>query len=215
MTSYSELFENNRRWVAESTAADPDYFDRLADGQQPQFLFIGCSDSRVSADRITGTEAGEMFVHRNVANLVVPTDINLMAVLQYAIEVLPVEHVIVCGHYGCGGVAAALDGKAHGVIDKWLHTIKDVYRLHQRELDAIGDAEHLARRLVELNVREAVYRLSSLSIVQRAWKRERSLHVHGWVYDIRDGLLHDLEIDSDQDIGGHEIFDFSELDPTS
>jgi carbonic anhydrase len=213
VSTYEKLFENNRRWVAELTANDPTYFEELAKGQQPRFLFIGCSDSRVPADRITGSEPGEMLVHRNVANVVVPTDLNLMSVLQLAVEVLEVEHVIVCGHYGCNGVASAVDGKAHGLIDKWLYAIKDVYRIHRHELDAISDPEERRRRLVELNVREAVYRVSSTSFVQRAWSTQRAVHVHGWVYDIHDGLLRDLEIDPDNDFDGGEIYQLTDIGP--
>jgi len=210
-TSYDQLFVNNRRWVSERLAADPRYFERLAEGQSPRYLFIGCSDSRVNANEITGTATGEMFVHRNIANLVVHTDLNLMSVLQYAVEVLRVEHVIVCGHYGCGGVRAATDGHYHGLIDKWLRSIKDVYRIYRDELDAIDDPEARHRRLVELNVREQVFHLASTSFVQRAWHHERRLHVHGWVYDLREGLLRDLEVDPEHDFDGVEIYDFDDL----
>jgi len=196
MTTYEELFENNRRWVGESLARDPEHFVRLAEGQTPKFLFIGCSDSRVPADQITGTSAGEMLVHRNIANLVIYTDMNLMSVLQFAVEELKVEHIIVCGHYSCGGVRAAMDGHHHGLIDKWLRNIKDVYRLHRSELDAIADADQRSRRLVELNVEEQVFKVCSTSIVQRAWQHEeRALHVHGWVYEIAEGLIRDLQVD--------------------
>jgi carbonic anhydrase len=208
---YQQLFANNRAWVDEQLARDPAYFSRLAGGQAPKFLFIGCSDSRVNANEITGTPVGEMFIHRNIANLVVPTDMNLMSVLQFAVEVLHVEHVIVCGHYGCGGVRAAVDNHYHGLIDKWLRTIKDVYRLYHRELDAIDDSEQRHRRLVELNVREQVYKLCSTSFVQRAWHDERRLHVHGWVYDIEEGLLNDLCIDPDHDFDGGRIYLYDDL----
>jgi carbonic anhydrase len=193
--TYAQLFENNRRWVAAELAADPEHFERLAAGQSPQYLFIGCSDSRVNANEMVGVRTGQMFVHRNIANLVVHTDMNLMSVLQYAVEVLGVEHAIVCGHYGCGGVAAAVDGTYHGLIDKWLRTIKDVYRIYHAELDAIADPVERHQRLVELNVREQVYRLASTSFVQRRWGPEIRDHVHGWVYDLRHGLLRDLMID--------------------
>ena len=210
-TSYEQLFANNRRWVAERLAEDPDFFERLAAGQSPKYLFIGCSDSRVNANEITGTAAGEMFIHRNIANVVVHTDMNLMSVLQFAVEVLRVEHVIVCGHYGCGGVKAALENTYHGLIDKWLRNIKDVYRIYRSELDAIVDDQKRYERLVELNVREQVYRVSSTSFVQRAWHHDRRLHVHGWVYDIRDGVLRDLEIDPERDFDGHDIYDYCDL----
>jgi carbonic anhydrase len=211
VTSYEQLFANNREWIARQTATDPDYFHRLAAGQHPKFLFIGCSDSRVNANEITGTGTGEMFIHRNIANLVVHTDMNLMSVLQFAIEVLHVEHVIVCGHYGCGGVRSAEDNRYHGLIDKWLRTIKEVYRLYHDELEAIDDPELRHRRLVELNVREQVYKLCSTSFVQRAWHDERRLHVHGWVYDIADGELRDLEVDPDRDFAGGGIYRYDDL----
>lgn len=193
--TYEQLLANNRRWVDEQLALDPDHFERLARGQSPAHLFIGCSDSRVNANELVGTHAGQLFIHRNIANLVVHTDMNLMSVLQFAVEVLEVEHVIVCGHYGCGGVAAAVDGTYHGLIDKWLRTIKDVYRIYHHELDAIEDPTRRHERLVELNVREQVYRLASTSFVQRRWGDDIAAHVHGWVYDIRQGVLTDLEID--------------------
>ena len=195
VTTYEQLFENNRRWVASELEADPDHFERLAEGQSPDYLFIGCSDSRVNANEMVGTLTGQMFIHRNIANLVVHTDMNLMSVLQYAVEVLEVEHVIVCGHYGCGGVAAAVDGSYHGLIDKWLRTIKDVYRIYHEELDAIDDPVLRHQRLVDLNVREQVYRLCSTSFVQRRWGASMVDHVHGWAYDLRRGLLKDLLID--------------------
>jgi carbonic anhydrase len=193
--AYHELFENNRRWVEATVADDPEHFERLAAGQSPEYLFIGCSDSRIDASQMTGVRAGQMFIHRNIANLVVHTDMNLMSVVQFAVEVLEVQHVIVCGHYGCGGVLAAVDGRYHGLIDKWLRTIKDVYRIYVDELDAIADPVQRHQRLVELNVREQVYRLCSTSFIQRRWGSDMKDHVHGWVYDIRQGLLHDLEID--------------------
>ena len=193
--SYRQLFENNRVWVAAELAEDPEHFERLAAGQDPKYLFIGCSDSRVNANEMVGIRSGEMFIHRNIANLVVHTDMNLMSVLQFAVEVLDVEHVIVCGHYGCGGIAAAVDGSYHGLIDKWLRTIKDVYRIYHEELDAIEDPEQRHQRLVELNVREQVYRLCSTSFVQRRWGDDMGSHIHGWAYDIRRGVLKDLKID--------------------
>jgi carbonic anhydrase len=207
-TTYEQLFTNNRRWVEDQLARDPDYFERLAAGQRPAYLFIGCSDSRVNANEITGTGPGEMFIHRNIANVVVHTDMNLMSVLQFAVEVLGVDHVIVCGHYGCGGVLAAVDGHYHGLIDKWLRSIKDVYRLYRSELDAIDDPELRHRRLVELNVREQVYRICATSFVQRAWHHERQLHVHGWVYDIHEGLLRDLHVDPEREFDGAGVYDY-------
>lgn len=192
---YQQLFVNNRRWVEMRRNEDADYFERLAQGQSPRHLFIGCSDSRVNANEITGSATGDLFVHRNVANLVLATDVNLMSVLQFAVEVLKVDHVIVCGHYGCGGVYAAVDGQYHGTLDMWLTAIRDVYRLHHEELDAIEDPHVRHRRLVELNVEEQVYRLSATAIIQKAWPDKVAEHVHGWVYDIREGLLRDLNVD--------------------
>lgn len=184
-----QLLANNRRFVAEQLAQDPQAFHRLASGQHPQFLWIGCSDSRVSPNLITGTAAGDMFVHRNVANLVVPTDINLLSVLQYAVEVLQVPHVIVCGHYGCGGVQAALAEPCHGLIDHWLCGVRDTRQFFRAELDGLDDAAR-ARRLVELNVVEQVHNLGRTSTVQRAWRERGRPWIHGWVFDIDTGHLH-------------------------
>ncbi|SDL45907.1 carbonic anhydrase [Catalinimonas alkaloidigena] len=195
--AYRKLFENNRQWVTEKLSLDPQYFEKLALGQQPKFLWIGCSDSRVPATEITGTSPGDMFVHRNVANLVVHTDLNLMSVLQYAVEVLKVKHIIVCGHYGCGGVQAAMEDKDLGMINKWLMNIKDVHRLHRTELTHLNQNDRF-KRLVELNVIEQVYNLHKTSFVQRAWAENADLHIHGWVYDLRDGRIKDLEIDIHQ-----------------
>jgi carbonic anhydrase len=207
---YDELLAYNRRWAAGHVAEDPLYFERMAEGQSPDFLFIGCSDSRVSAQELTGTHLGEMFVHRNIANLVVHTDMNLMSVLQFAVDVLQVGHVIVCGHFQCGGVRAAVDGHFHGLIDKWLRTIKDVYRIYREELDAIEDPEERHRRLVELNVREQVFRLRTTSFVQRAM-RDRDLKVHGWVYDLDHGLIRDLGIDPTADFDAVALYDYDDL----
>jgi len=195
MNSYHKLFENNRQWVKKKLTEDPKYFEKLSAGQQPKFLWIGCSDSRVQATDITGVEPGEMFVHRNVANLVVNNDINLLSVVQYAVEVLKVEHVIVCGHYGCGGVKAAMGDQDFGLINTWLLNIKDVFRLHQEELDAISDEDLKFKRAVELNVLEQVYNLCKTSIIQKAWNNGAKLHIHGWVYDLRDGIIKDLKAD--------------------
>jgi carbonic anhydrase len=195
MQSYEKLLINNRKWVQENLKKDPEYFEKLAIGQQPLYLFIGCSDSRVPANEITGTVPGEMFVHRNIANMVVHTDINLLSVLQYAVEILKVRHVIVCGHYGCSGVQAAMDQKTYGLIDNWLRNIKDVYRLHKNELDAFENKEQKARRLVELNVIEQVYNVCKTSIIQKARENNKLPQIHGWIYDIREGIIKDLEID--------------------
>lgn len=192
--SYTRLLENNKSWVKKKLELDPDYFNNLSGGQNPDYLWIGCSDSRVPANQITGTQPGEIFVHRNIANMVVHTDMNMLSVLSYAVDVLKVKHIIVCGHYGCGGVLAAMGNKQYGLIDNWLRHIKDVYRLYETELDTIQDTEARGRRLVELNVIEQVGDLSKTSIVQNAWERKQPLHVHGWVYDIHDGIINDLGI---------------------
>ncbi len=192
--SYSRLIENNRTWVAEQLQLDPSFFENLSKGQSPEYLWIGCSDSRVPAESITGTEPGEMFVHRNIANMVVHSDMNMLSVLSYAVDVLQVKHIIVCGHYGCGGVLAAMKNQQFGLIDNWLRHIKDVYRYHHDELDAIQDETLRARRFVEVNVQEQVHDLGKTSIVQNAWKRGQPLHLHGWAYDIHDGLINDLGV---------------------
>ena len=192
--SYSRLIENNKTWVADQLQMDPAFFDKLSKGQSPEYLWIGCSDSRVPAESITGTEPGEMFVHRNIANMVVHSDMNLLSVLSYAVDVLKVKHIIVCGHYGCGGVMAAMKNQQFGLIDNWLRHIKDVYRYHHQELDAIEDKTQRARRFVEVNVMEQVHDLGKTSIVQNAWKNNQPLHVHGWVYDIHDGIIKDLDV---------------------
>jgi carbonic anhydrase len=180
----------NKAWAAEIKQDDPKYFERLSHIQTPEFLWIGCSDSRVPANEITGTQPGEIFVHRNVANLVIHTDVNLLSVLDYAVTHLKVKHIIVCGHYGCGGVKAALtkhDFKY--VLNMWLRNIKDVYRWHREELEAIPDEEQRCDRLVELNVQEQVMHLAKTSIVQRAWKERQTPHLHGWVYGLKDGII--------------------------
>lgn len=204
--SYEKLFVNNRKWVEDKVQKDPEYFKKLTAGQKPEYLFIGCSDSRVPANEITGTDPGEMFVHRNIANMVVNTDINLLSVLQYSVEVLNVKHVIVCGHYGCGGVKAALEHQPHGLIDKWLRNIQDVYRLHMHELDAITDEEQKHRLMVELNVREQVINLLKTSFIQRNRELYGFPQVHGWVYDIADGYIKDLKIDPDKDFPEYKIY---------
>lgn len=189
MKTYEKLLLENKAWAAEKTADDPDFFNRLAHLQTPDFLWIGCSDSRVPANEITGTQPGEIFVHRNVANMVVHTDLNLLTVLEYAVNYLKVKHVIVCGHYGCGGVAASMTKNNFGIINKWLRNIKDVYRFHRTELDAIPKEEDRTNRLVELNVQEQVMNLAKTSIIQKAWANEQRPHLHGWVYGLKDGLI--------------------------
>ena len=204
--SYKKLLENNKNWVAAQLAIDPVYFDKLANSQNPEYLWIGCSDSRVPANQITGTSPGDIFVHRNIANMVIHSDMNMLSVLSYAVEVLKVKHIIVCGHYGCGGVLAAMENKQLGLIDNWLRHIKDVYRLHFKELDAISNKKDRADRLVELNVIEQVQDLGKTSIVQNAWKREQPLHIHGWVYDVKDGIIKDLDVNFKGTSDLHSVF---------
>ncbi|WP_231576239.1 carbonic anhydrase [Hymenobacter sp. DG25B] len=197
MKGIEPILENNRKWVEEKRSSDPQYFEKLATGQQPRFLFIGCSDSRVPASAITGTGPGEMFVHRNIANMVVHTDFNLLSVLQYAVEVLGVQDIMVVGHYGCGGVAAAAADKQYGLIDNWLTNIRDVIRVHETEFLRIKDEDERLRRLVELNVIEQVRNLAKTNIIQNALKGGNPPRLHGLVYDIREGLLKDLQVDDD------------------
>lgn len=192
--SYNKLLVNNKEWVVNKLKEDPDYFKQLSKAQSPEFLWIGCSDSRVPANQITGTKPGELFVHRNIANMVVHSDMNMLSVLSYAVEVLKVKHIIVCGHYGCGGVISAMGNEQYGLIDNWLRHIKDVYRYHHKELDAISDSTVRARRFVELNVIEQVHDLGKTSIVQNAWNKNQPLHIHGWVYDLNDGIIKDLNV---------------------
>lgn len=190
MLSYEKLLQDNKTWAREKTDADPMYFERLSKIQTPEFLWIGCSDSRVPANEITGTQPGEIFVHRNVANLVIHTDVNLLSVLDFAVTELKVKHIIICGHYGCGGVKAAITNHDYRyVLNMWLRNIKDVYRLHREEVDAIGDEEAKCDRLVELNVMEQVQHLAKTSVIQRAWKYNNSPDLHGWVYSLKDGII--------------------------
>ncbi|MFM8255951.1 MAG: carbonic anhydrase [Bacteroidota bacterium] len=189
MKAYEKLLLENKAWASEKVADDPDYFNRLAHIQTPEFLWVGCSDSRVPANEITGTQPGEIFVHRNVANMVVHTDLNLLTVLEYAVHHLKVKHVIVCGHYGCGGVKASMTQHNFGIINKWLRNIKDVYRYHRDEIDSIKDEEGRVNRMVELNVQEQVMNLAKTSIIQKAWKQNQFPHLHGWVYGLKDGLI--------------------------
>jgi carbonic anhydrase len=190
MRTYEKLLADNKIWAEEKKRDEPNFFDDLLHLQTPEFLWIGCSDSRVPANQITGTQPGEIFVHRNVANVVVHTDVNLLSVLEYAVTHLKVKHVIVCGHYGCGGVKAAMNNHDYKqVLNMWLRNIKDVYRLHRDELDAIKDEEAQTDRLVELNVQEQVMHLAKTSIIQRAWKNENRPDLHGWVYGLKDGII--------------------------
>ena len=192
MESYKRLLLNNKAFVQEKLNFSEDYFERMVDVQTPDFLWIGCSDSRIPAEVVTGSEPGELFVHRNVANLVVHTDFNVLSVLQYAVDVLKVHHIIVCGHYGCGGIKAALTRKDYGLINKWLRHVKDVYRVHEAELVALEDQTKRFDRLVELNVIEQVSHLAEISFIQKAWKTENRPTLHGWVYDLHTGLIKEL-----------------------
>lgn len=189
MDHYAKLLIENKAWAKEKVMDDPDYFNRLVNIQHPEFLWIGCSDSRVPANEITGTAPGEIFVHRNIANMVVHTDLNLLSVLQYAVEVLKVKHIIVCGHYGCGGVKAAMTRHNFGIINKWLRNIKDVYRIHRVEIDSQPTEDEKTDKLIELNVVEQVQNLVKTSIVQQAWKTRQGPDIHGWVYRLSDGII--------------------------
>ena len=190
MNAYEKLLLENKAWAREVNEDDPGFFNRLSSIQTPEFLWIGCSDSRVPADKITGTQPGEIFVHRNIANMVVHTDVNLLSVLDYAVNYLKVKHVIVCGHYGCGGVKAAMSNQDYrSVLNMWLRNIKDVYHVHKDELNNITDEEQRSDRLVELNVVEQVTHLAQTSIIQRAWKNDNGPHLHGWVYGLKDGII--------------------------
>lgn len=202
MYSYQKLLLENKAWAKEQKESDPEFFSRLENQQAPEFLWIGCSDSRVPPNQITNTQPGQMFIHRNIANLVVNTDINFLSVLQYAVEVLKVNHVIVCGHYGCGGVKAAMTQKTFGIIDNWLKEIKDIYRYRKPELDKLANENEKFDRMVEMNVEEQVFALAKTTIIQKAWKEDQRPQLHGWVYRLNDGIIkpvcemdHNSEID--------------------
>ncbi len=188
MKSFERLLLDNKAWASDKLMQDEKFFENQAHEQKPEFFWIGCSDSRVPANEVTNTESGEIFVHRNVANMVVNTDLNLLSVLQYAVDVLEVKHVIVCGHYGCGGVKAALTNDSYGLLNKWLRNIKDVYRFHREEVDAIKDEQLRLNKMIELNVQEQVMNLAKTSIIQKAWQKRKGPQLHGWVY----GILHDI-----------------------
>jgi carbonic anhydrase len=193
----NQLFENNRTWAADMTRQDPDFFSRLAAQQSPDYLWIGCADSRVPANQIVGLLAGEMFVHRNVANVVVHTDLNCLSAIQYAVEALLVKHIIICGHYGCGGVLAALQDRNLGLIDNWLRHVQDVRAHHRAEIDALNTEAEKHARLCELNVIEQVTNVKQTTVVRDAWARGQSVTVHGWVYSLTDGLIRDLGVSGD------------------
>jgi carbonic anhydrase len=209
MDVYQSLLDGNKLWVNERLKNDPEYFERLSKGQSPQVLWIGCSDSRVPANEVTRTQPGDIFVHRNIANMVVHSDMNLLSVLDYAVNILKVKHVIVCGHYGCGGVQAAMQNKQFGLVDNWLRFIKDVYRIHSEELDAIKDEEARFDRFVELNVIEQVFDLTKTSIIQNAWNNRKEPKVHGWVYGLKTGIIKDLKVSFDGDVQLPEIYKIS------
>jgi carbonic anhydrase len=194
MEIYKALLEGNRKWVEKKLEEDPNYFNDLSKGQSPQILWIGCSDSRVPANEITGTKSGEVFVHRNIANMVVHSDMNMLSVLDYAVNILKVKHVIVCGHYGCGGVKAAMMNEQFGLVDNWIRFIKDVYRTHQSELDSIVDEEQRFNRFVEFNVIEQVLDLTKTTIIQNSWRQRNEPKVHGWVYSLKTGIIKDLGV---------------------
>lgn len=205
--SYERLLNGNKTWSDAKLKQDPDFFKNLTLGQNPEYLWIGCSDSRVPANEITGTKSGQMFVHRNIANMVVHTDMNLLSVLYYAVEVLHVKHIIICGHYGCGGIVAAMSNKDNGFVNNWLRNIKDVYEKHKNELESITDLKKRENRLVELNVIEQVHNLSKTLVVQQAWNK-RELQVHGWVYGFNNGLITDLKVMMDEISDLEPIFRF-------
>jgi carbonic anhydrase len=198
MKTLKHLFDKNRVWANDVKRHDPEFFTRLSQQQAPDFLWIGCSDSRVPANQIVGLLPGEMFVHRNVANVVVHTDLNCLSAIQFAVDVLRVEHIIVCGHYGCGGVLSALRDERLGLIDNWLRNVQDIRSAHQPEIDALPTEEQRHKRLCELNVKAQVVNVGRTTIVRDAWARGQSLYVHGWIYDLRDGLLRDLDVTDSQ-----------------
>jgi carbonic anhydrase len=205
---FDKIFENNKKWIADKLSIDPDYFKKLSTGQHPEFLYIGCSDSRVTAEDLMGLNPGEVFIHRNVANLVVSTDNNLNAVVQYAVEHLKVKHIIVCGHYECGGVKAAMNPSDMGQLNSWLQTLRDVYRFHQEELDQIKDTQKRFDRLVELNVKEQCINIIKIDHVQRAWYKTTYPRIYGWVFDVRSGKIIDLGLDMEKEFSSiRSIYD--------
>lgn len=205
-----QILENNTIWAEKKLTEDPDYFARLAKNQKPPYLWIGCSDSRVPPNTVTGTDPGEIFIHRNIANMVVNTDLNLLSVLEYAVEHLEVEHVIVCGHYNCGGIKAAMGNQSFGILDKWLGNIKNVYRLHATELNGFTDLNKRADRLSELNVQEQVVNLANTNIIQKSWKKHKKPSLHGWVYDLYNGKIKQVYgMDSNSILS--DIYEFGNL----
>ncbi len=211
MKPYEILLNDNKHWAARKKAEDPAFFERLLHVQSPEFLWIGCSDSRVPPDQITQTEPGEIFIHRNVANLVVNTDVNLMSVVDYAVNHLKIKHVVVCGHYGCGGIKAAMSNTDFNqVLNMWLRNIKDIYRIHRKELEAITDEESRVNRMVEINVKEQIFNLAKTAMIQRAWSNDQRPDLHGWVYDLHDGLIKPvIEMKAGADLD--ELYEFEGL----
>lgn len=208
---YKQILENNKEWVEKSLALDPNFFADLAKGQTPPLLWIGCSDSRVPANEIIGAKPGEVFVHRNIANMVVHSDMNMLSVLDYSVNVLKVKHVIVCGHYGCGGVKAAMGNMSVGIIDNWLRHIKDEYRLHDKYLNSIEDETERFNAFVEINAKEQVYNLAKTSIVQGAWKSGQDLTIHGWVYGLNSGFVTDLNVNISSNEELDEVYQLNNL----
>ncbi|MBN8703937.1 MAG: carbonic anhydrase [Bacteroidetes bacterium] len=209
---FDKIFENNKKWIADKLAIDVNYFDNLSKGQHPEFLYIGCSDSRVTAEDLMGVQPGEVFIHRNIANLVVSTDSNLNAVVQYAVEHLKVKYIIVCGHYECGGVKAALNPTDMGQLNSWLQTLRDVYRFHQEELDAIQDTQQRFDRLVELNVREQCINIVKIDHVQKAWYKTGYPQIFGWVFNVRNGEIKDLELKIEEEFASiRSIYDLKPI----
>jgi carbonic anhydrase len=211
---YKKILENNKEWVESTLEKDPNYFQDLAKGQTPPLLWIGCSDSRVPANEIIGAKPGEVFVHRNIANMVIHSDMNMLSVLDYAVNVLKVKHVIVCGHYGCGGIKAAMGNDSIGIIDNWIRHIKDIYRLHQKELDAIKNENERFNKFVEFNVIEQVFDLAKTSIVQSAWKSGQKLSLHGWAYGLNSGFVTDLNVNFDSDKDLDDVYKLKFLNNT-
>ncbi len=203
---YKKILDNNKKWVENQLAIDQEYFKDLAKGQQPPLLWIGCSDSRVPANEIIGAKAGEVFVHRNIANMVIHSDMNMLSVLDYAVNVLKVKHVIVCGHYGCGGVKAAMGNQSIGLIDNWIRHIKDVYRLHESYLNSIEDEDERFNKFVEINVQEQVFDLAKTSIVQNAWRNGQDVTLHGWSYGLNSGYVTDLEVNMSSNEDLDEVY---------
>lgn len=208
MKNYLKLLQSNKIWAKTQKEKDPMYFTKLLETQSPKFLWIGCADSRVPAEQIVSVDPGKLFVHRNIANMVIHTDLNLLSVIQYAVEVLEIKHVIVCGHYGCGGVQGAMENKPLGLIDNWLRNIKDVYRLNESELSQIQNKEEKLNKLVELNVREQVMNLSASPIIQKQWATSNSPFLHGWVYSLKDGLVKPVIEVAPNEMPNHEIYKY-------